>query len=276
MSKVYQQTTVEFDDGGVKELNILSTDIVFQSPNLRPNPFHAQGQGPAFYAPALVGIKNKYSYVGSDNKRYEAEYADPRHVRKDRRTGEEVNQTMLEMRDGMLIIPSNNPGLYEFLHFHPENGNNPVRDSGYPVSFLEITPPEDPKAVQERKENAFQAKARIAQLNEEALFGLAQKMGVSTSQDVYQIKEALYAMADESPGQFLEFEPTTSTKGLIEEALVQKVIQFAGRHKTFSWNTDFGDEDRLILQTETGKDLGLLVETFDKSPELLQKLKERV
>ena len=276
MKKIFRQNTVEYSNGDIETIEPLSASFVFNSPKLRPNPFAGQGEGAQFLAPRHVGIKNKYSYVGTDGEVYEAEYIDPSQVVEDRQTGRQINKTKISLVDGTLVVPQNNPGLYQFLHEHPENGAFEFRDSAATVKMVEVPQMETPQEREVRLELAQKAQMKVLGLSNDEVLDALDLFSLDVSGGKSVRKDRLSMYAKENPKVILSIEKKETTLYLVEKAMDSKVIYFASVNKTFNWNKSFEDTDNTILKSEGGKDLEYLSEYFDDNKELLAQLKMRV
>ena len=278
--KIFRPTEIELPDGTIQSLKPLPRDVTFQSVKAKANPNFRLGFGGPIVAPPMEGVKTKYAFTGTDGEFYEAEYVHPNFVKRDNKTGDDINLTKIQLRNGFMNVPANQPGLYMFLKEHYQNGSNPHRDTGLEERFTEIIPAPSAEEVAEIDRKVTIAKAKIYQMNDYDLAAFAQTVGMDTSVAIFKMRQTLMEMVKTNPDMEIPDVSNTSqpvsTAAKVNKAIAERKITYSGRESSFYWSKSrYDDENPKILKT-TGKDLKALVALFDEDEDAMALLDQRL
>lgn len=147
-------------------------------------------------------------------------------------------------RDGMLVVPENQPNLAEFMLVHPDNQAN----GGGLFRLVDNT-----RNSEQEVENEFlthDAVALVRTKDSDEILAVAVALGVNIEQKMIEIRRELLREAKANPKAFIEMfdDPRVKTRSAIIQAVDFQIL--AAKPDGIYWF----DSGRLIISVPAGQD----------------------
>jgi len=147
-------------------------------------------------------------------------------------------------RDGMLVVPENQPNLAEFMLVHPDNQAN----GGGLFRLVDNT-----RNSEQEVENEFlthDAVALVRTKDSDEILAVAVALGVNIEQKMIEIRRELLREAKANPKAFIEMfdDPRVKTRSAIIQAIDFQIL--AAKPDGVYWF----DSGRLIISVPAGQD----------------------
>jgi len=154
--------------------------------------------------------------------------------------GEKVRREPIIFRDGILIVPKENPTLINYLDTCNYNHSNPDRRSDKNGMFKVLDNTKDFKKINNAELLKAEIITAVMKTPLDKLLKIARVYGVNIDREIDLIKHDVKVMALKDPKRFHEIlnSKSTDAKALILEARARGILSFKGQ--TISWTKSGG------------------------------------